>query len=134
MRVLLSLLFVVLTGCPLSPGDPCTTSGSGFTRTDRCSTQCIDWDITCPDGSRTTPGVCSGTDCTTNPNACTGGWSCVQVNATDSECLPPTVCGGLAAPDSADEQPPEELDAPEDGPQDGPDSSGPDEEPEPDLP
>ena len=95
MRLLLLVLSVLaLTACPLDPGDPCDAEGSGFTRTDPCGTQCIEWDVLCADGSTAVPNVCAGSSCTNNPAACANGWGCVQVNATDSVCLPQDVCPG----------------------------------------
>lgn len=93
-RLLLLVALTLLTACPLDPGDPCDAEGSGFTRTDPCSTQCVEWDVLCADGSTAVPNVCAGSPCTNNPNACANGWGCVQVNATDSVCLPQEICPG----------------------------------------
>ena len=90
--VLLALL--LLSGCPRSPGDACEASGSGFTRTDPCGTQCIDWEVLCADGTTSVPGVCAGSPCTNDPSVCATGWGCVQVNMTDSVCLPQDECPG----------------------------------------
>ncbi len=118
---------LLLTGCQLSAGDPCEASGSGFTRTDPCGTQCIEWDVLCADGTTAVPDVCAGSPCTNNPANCANGWGCVQVNATDSVCLPQDVCPGgfgagqpLGAVDAEDlELSPEGL-APDDGPEHAP--------------
>jgi hypothetical protein len=87
------LVVLALAGCGLDPGDPCEASGDGFTRTDPCETQCIEWPVLCADGSTATPDMCSGSSCSSDAS-CLTGWGCVQVNATDSVCLPQSVCPG----------------------------------------
>jgi hypothetical protein len=93
-RVFIPFLVLLLSGCQLSAGDPCDAQSSGFTRTDPCSSQCVDWDVLCADGSTAVPDVCAGSPCTNNPANCANGWGCVQVNATDSVCLPQEICPG----------------------------------------
>ncbi len=113
--VFVSLLALLVGGCSLSAGDPCETSGSGFTRTDPCSTQCVDWDVLCADGSTAVPDVCAGSPCTNNPGNCATGWGCVQVNATDSVCLPQDICpGGFGVGQPQGVVDPEDLYLPED--------------------
>ena len=117
----LPLVFILLVGCQLDPGDPCETSGSGFTRTDPCSTQCVDWPVQCADGSTAVPGMCTDSSCTSDAD-CSTGWGCVQVNATDSACLLQIVCpGGFAdsqlrlQSDSENVEPPPVEKVPDDG-------------------
>lgn len=92
-------LFFLLIGCGDAPGQPCTASGSGFTRTDSCvrSSQCIEWGVPCADGTRVTPDVCAGATCRTNAD-CGDGLGCARVNATDGACLATSFCPGGFAP------------------------------------
>jgi hypothetical protein len=85
-------LALALTGCPSpGPGEPCEVAGDGFTRRDPCESTCVEWEVTCPDASKVTPGVCTDGGCSTNAD-CAEGWFCASINATDSECLPASVC------------------------------------------
>ena len=72
--------------------------------------------------------MCSGADCTGNPGACGANWSCVAINATDWACVPPSVCGGAAAPQAFDpgiELEPGEDEAPGSEPGGGPEEPAP---------
>jgi|GEM_PF-1051982 len=114
MRVIMMLLLLastaVLTACDLAPGEPCEATGDGFTRQDPCDYSCIEWEVTCADGSTAIPGVCSGRDCTANPGVCGPGYGCAPINMTDSSCLPLDVCPGGFAADSAPYGPADPLD------------------------
>jgi len=89
MRLLpLLLMFAIACDSP-EPGEPCETSGDGFTRQDPCEHSCIDWAIDC-DGSEVTPDVCSAGECDADDD-CSDGFVCLQVGVV-SECLPPDTC------------------------------------------
>ena len=100
MRLLLiGALF--LTGCDNpAPGEPCEVSGDGFQRYDPCSDTCVEWDVTCPNGTTVAPSVCTDGACSTDAD-CGDGWFCAQINMTDGECLPEDVCPS-ALTDEAD--------------------------------
>ena len=88
---------ISLFSCRDAPGEPCTVTGDGFTRTDSCrgpfqpEGKCVAWDVTCADGRSVRPDVCAGPPCTDGAS-CDIGWLCVKVDATDSRCLPASVC------------------------------------------
>lgn len=93
-----------LTACGDGPGEPCTASGDGFSRTDSCerSIQCVTWEVACEGGRQVVPDVCSGRACGTDDD-CGEGGGCAMINMTDSECLPQSVCPeGFAAGDPVD--------------------------------
>lgn len=90
MRAL--LLFPLLFACARLPaGEPCTVSGDGFTRVDRCSYTCVNWEISCADDSAVVPDVCSGRACTTDAE-CEDGFSCALTGSVAKSCLPDDTC------------------------------------------
>lgn len=97
------LLLLLLTACADGPGDPCTATGDGFTRTDSCrgpfsrDGTCVTWEVSCADGSSATPDVCAGDVCATTAD-CASGQDCARIDATDRRCLPQAVCPGGFAP------------------------------------
>ncbi len=85
------LALLLATGCArLGPGEPCEATGDGFTRVDPCEHTCIEWEVTCPDGTQVTPGVCSGEECVDHDD-CPADFTCTQVGA-GTACLPATYC------------------------------------------
>ncbi|MCO4772037.1 MAG: hypothetical protein KDA24_18540 [Deltaproteobacteria bacterium] len=110
LRILLPFLLLLgLSGCGLSSGQPCEVSGDGFTRNDPCEDTCVEWAVLCDDGTSVVPDICSGSSCT-DDNSCIAGWGCAQINATDSVCLPETLCTsgsfGVGQPAAANAQAP----------------------------
>ena len=100
MRTLLCCAFtLLLVGCGKPVGTPCQISGSGFTASHECRHQCLSrWTVTCPDGSRVTPGTCSGAfECT--PGSCPEGQVCYHDNDPFDDrsfCLMANTCGVLS--------------------------------------
>jgi len=92
MRAVFGVALFVLSGCSLEAGEPCEVVGDGFTRQDPCEHTCVEWAITCEDGTTTTPGVCSAGPCATDAG-CPADFACMTVGF-DSECLPVEVCEG----------------------------------------
>lgn len=87
-----TVALLCLLGCErLSAGEPCEAEGDGFTRTDPCAETCVEWAVTCPDGTASVPDVCSDGPCSTDAD-CDAGFLCLDINATDAECLPESVC------------------------------------------
>lgn len=92
--VILASALLVSTACEALPvGSPCEATGSGFQRQDPCEEMCIEWEITCPDGSTVIPDVCSGALCGTT-GGCPTGQTCMQIDsfAANSRCMPDTTC------------------------------------------
>lgn len=87
---------LLLVGCSLDPGDPCETTGDGFTRHDPCGYTCVEWEVSCADGSTAVPDVCSGESCTAG--SCPVGFGCAKIDMTDYACLPQEVCPSGFAP------------------------------------
>lgn len=89
----LAALVTSMTGCAAAPppGGSCEVSGDGFTRRDECDTTCVDWEITCEDGSSAEPDVCSAGSCT-DGQACAKGFHCLSVGVSERECLPEDIC------------------------------------------
>ena len=79
-----------LAACSLDAGEPCEVTGDGFSRQDPCEHTCVEWEVTCPDGSTTTPDVCSAGTCSTDAD-CPADFGCITVGFV-SECLPDSVC------------------------------------------
>lgn len=92
-------VLILCSGCGDAPGQPCTASGSGFTRTDSCvrSSQCIEWEVPCANDLRVTPDVCAGAACRTDAD-CGEGLGCARINATDGACLASSFCPDGFAP------------------------------------
>ena len=91
---------LVAIGCGEPPGAPCEIVGSGFTARDACRHRCLSrWQLTCPDGERITPGICTGAfDC--EPGSCPAGQLCYSDDdpfEDRSFCVPAEVCGPLDA-------------------------------------
>lgn len=89
-----------LVACGDPPGSPCEITGSGFHARDACRHQCLSrWSITCPDGERITPGVCTGRfGC--EPGGCPEGQLCYHDDDPFDDrsfCVPDDVCGPLDA-------------------------------------
>lgn len=103
------------------PGEPCETTGDGFTKYDPCAEMCLGWEITCPNGLKVTPGVCSGVVCGTE-GTCPAGQMCVQVDsfAQNSRCIPSSVCSPgstfSAEPQGLDDETSGQTDLPESAP------------------
>lgn len=107
MKKLAFFVLFLVCGCDNpAPGEACTVTGDGFTRQDPCADTCVEWGVTCPDGAEVTPDVCSDGPCNSDAD-CGDGWVCLEINMTDSECLPADIC-----PDSAAEAAPEGYTAP----------------------
>jgi len=88
----LFLLLTMLLACDKAvPGEPCEVSGDGFSRKDPCVTTCLDYDITCPDGSSVTPDVCSGAECS-DQDPCPTGWTCAETGSVSWSCVPEDIC------------------------------------------
>ena len=88
-----------IAACGSPAGTPCETVGSGFTASHDCQHRCLSrWQVTCPDGERVTPGMCSGAfECT--PGSCPDGQVCYH--DTDpfddrSFCVADNTCGDLS--------------------------------------
>ncbi len=95
MRFALVLLFLFAVGarpCGSSPGEPCERSGDGFTSSDPCQTDCLDWESTCPDGTPVTPAVCTYSECNPADMPCDGGQVCVQANVDRWFCVDEGFC------------------------------------------
>lgn len=93
-RLLMIGIVAMGTRCGGSPaGSPCEVTGDGFTRQDPCHHSCIDWEITCEDGSTVVPQACSGGECQTDAD-CGSGLVCTSVGSFSSECLPADTCEG----------------------------------------
>ena len=86
----------LLSACELDPGEACEITGDGFTRQDPCEFTCVEWEVTCDDGSTTTPDVCSAGPCSSNAD-CPADYDCITVGI-ESECLPDTVCASTPQP------------------------------------
>ena len=83
---------LTLTACVgLDAGKACETEGDGFTRVDPCAETCVDWAVTCPSGDEVVPDVCSAGPCASDDD-CDKDYICVQIDMTDSECLPDAMC------------------------------------------
>ena len=93
-RSLVVLALFALTACDpnLRGGAPCEVTGDGFTRRDPCEFTCVEWDVTCADGTTIVPDVCSTQDCTADASVCPIGTACAAINMTDRECLPADIC------------------------------------------
>jgi hypothetical protein len=85
-------LATLLAACKTGPGEPCEVTGDGFTRYDPCTETCVDWQVTCPDGTGTVPDVCSAGSCSTDAD-CPSDYSCFPVGFV-AECLPDAICEG----------------------------------------
>jgi hypothetical protein len=73
-------------------GDPCTTTGSGFSLRDPCHTVCLSlWHITCPDGRVVNPHVCAGRRGCLH-GQCPPGQVCYRTNVDRSFCIPDDIC------------------------------------------
>ena len=83
--------FAIACGASPPPGGSCEVSGDGFTRMDDCDHTCVDWELTCDDGSSVEPRVCSAGSCTEG-EACADGFHCLSVGVVERECLPAEVC------------------------------------------
>jgi hypothetical protein len=96
--VSLALMWFVFSAVTCTPnkkvGEPCEKTGEGFTSYDPCAEMCLGWEITCPNGKKVTPGVCSGAACG-GGGSCPSGQVCLQVDsfAANSRCVPASVCG-----------------------------------------
>lgn len=91
MRYVLLCLVPLSLACEgLEAGEPCEVSGDGFTRQDPCEHTCVEWEVTCADGTATTPDVCSAGTCATDRD-CPTDFECLRVGF-ESECLPVEVC------------------------------------------
>ncbi len=95
-RLLLVAVFALLAACVPDgqPGEACTSSGDGFTKTDSCDDMCVNWEVTCPNGSTLVPDVCAGPVCGAG-GSCVDGFMCLQVDsfAANSRCMPAEMCG-----------------------------------------
>ncbi|MEZ4280824.1 MAG: hypothetical protein R3F21_14590 [Myxococcota bacterium] len=96
----LLLLGLVLfpAGCGDPPGAPCEIVGSGFQAHDSCRHRCLSrWQLTCPDGERITPGICTGAfGC--EPGSCPAGQLCYADDDPFDDrsfCIPEQTCGPL---------------------------------------
>lgn len=92
---LAALTLLAAVGCGAGPGEPCATSGSGFTASDPCRSKCLDrWGIECPGGETIHPGLCAGREgC--EPGACPDDQICYRFNdpfENRTFCIPRTVC------------------------------------------
>jgi len=90
----LALSLIILSCRPIGkPGEACTVTGDGFTRKDSCGTTCINWAITCPDGSQVEPNVCAGDYCA-DGGVCPDGFHCLVVDSVpdNARCLPVDSC------------------------------------------
>ena len=80
----------VLFGTPA--GETCETTGDGFTRSDPCSTECFDYEGTCPGGAVTIPNQCVYGECEPEVTECETGQVCVQSNADRWYCVDDNQC------------------------------------------
>jgi hypothetical protein len=86
----------LLWGCGPGPGEPCETSGDGFSRRDPCATVCVETEVPCADGTADVPGVCAGETCTGDAD-CAKGQGCAAIDSFARACLPRETCpGGFA--------------------------------------
>lgn len=96
MRISVGVGMLMLAACGDPIGSPCDFVGSGFTASDNCRHFCLEHrSISCPDGERINPHVCSGKrQC--NPGGCPGGQVCYHVDDPfnrESYCVPDDICG-----------------------------------------
>lgn len=96
MNIRALLTFVVAahaSSCGGGPqaGDPCEATGDGFFRQDPCEHSCIEWEVTCADGTTVVPGVCSAGECRSDSD-CPGGFTCERSGSVTSSCLPEDTC------------------------------------------
>ena len=93
--VIATLIAAVFLSCkPLGkPGEACTVTGDGFSRKDSCADTCVNWTITCGDGSQVVPNVCAGPVCG-GGGACPDGFHCLQVDSVpaNARCMPADFC------------------------------------------
>lgn len=93
VRAMLSLAVATYASSCGGPeaGDACEATGDGFFRRDPCEHSCIEWDVTCADGSTVVPGVCSAGECRTDAD-CPTDFRCEQTGSVTSSCLPDDTC------------------------------------------
>ena len=95
----LTALLLILTGCGEPAGTACQITGSGFHASDPCRHKCLSrWAISCPNGERITPNVCTGSF-TCTPGSCPEGQVCYHDDDPFDDrsfCVPETVCGELS--------------------------------------
>ncbi len=89
---LLAVALLSLSACK-DIGDACTVTGDGFTRRDPCGEVCLNWAITCPDGTERTPNECAGPVCGAD-GTCPAGQICLQIDsfADNSRCVMASIC------------------------------------------
>jgi hypothetical protein len=97
MRPWVLLVWLAVACDKPAPGEPCESSGDGFTRVDPCSFVCIESEVPCADGSTVVPDVCSSNPCATDAD-CVAGFACGRTDSFNRYCLPPSLCPGGFAP------------------------------------
>lgn len=72
-------------------GAPCEATGDGFLRRDPCEHSCIDWDVTCEDGSTVVAGPCSAGGCRSDGDG-PSGFTWERSGSVTSSCLQEDTC------------------------------------------